>query len=316
MASSVTASGQLLSAEPPREAKLGWWEHVSLVSVRFVAKALLACVSLRGLYRFARAFGTLEWLLDYRRRRRFARALSEVLGETPTAKERRRATREFFMQSRCDKLFYLVFDCIKADQGRALFSISNRRLLDEAVARGRGVYVAMSHHGALHIVAMLLTLQGYKAALVRDGREAALRRYVQNRLESSYPELGAMRVIFADQYPRPIYRCFRDGYMLGSALDVSRVRHSSQKMEWVEIFGKKRPFLTGPMRIALRCGAPVLQGFVVPESDFRYRLEIVEMLVDSNEISDEGDAVARAIPVYAANVERHVRAWPSLLTRI
>jgi lauroyl/myristoyl acyltransferase len=278
--------------------------------------ALFKCLSLGGLYRFGRFFGTVEWLINYKRRRRFVRALKRVWGREPTGSERRRATREHFAQSRCDKLFYLVFDRIPRQRATELLSITNRTLLDEATKQGRGVYMAMSHHGALHVLAMLLSLHGYKTAGVRDRHEGPLRRYVQRRVDQSYPDFKRMRVIFADAYPREVFRCLQDGYVLGSAIDVSRVRRENQRTEEITVFGEKRSFLSGPLRVAYRCKTPVLQAFVLPEPGFRYRLEIVEVLIDPETTSDESTAVSEAMRRYAHNLEECIRKSPSLLTRL
>jgi lauroyl/myristoyl acyltransferase len=219
------------------------------------------------------------------------------------------------MRTRCDKLLYLAIDCIPRETARALLTIENRHVLDEATARGRGVYIALSHHGAHHIGAMLLALNGYKTAGVRDRNEGALRRYVQNRFDRRYPEFRRLRVLFSDAFPRDIYRCLQEGYMLGSAMDVSRLRNTSQKTETVSIFGETRSFLSGPLHIALRCRAPVLQAFIVAERDFRYRFAVLGPLIDPETVTDRDQAVAEAMQTYAANVERYVRSFPALLSR-
>ena len=229
------------------------WEHLSFTVVHTLMAGLLRWLSLPGLYQLGRFFGTLEWLVDYRRRRRFSRAWERTVGRRPEPRERRRASREFFVRARCDKLFYLIFDCIPRDLARSLFSIGNRALLDEALAAGRGAYVALSHHGPHHIAAMFLALLGYKTAGVRDRHEGGLRRYVQRRFDQLHPEFQRLRVLYADGYPRDVYRCLRDGFVVGSAMDVSRVRDRNQKAEEVTIFGEKRAFLSGPLRVAIRC---------------------------------------------------------------
>ena len=277
---------------------------------------MLAVLGLSGLYRFGRFFGSIEWIIDYRRRRRFATAYAHVLGRQPATAERRRATREFFRRTRCDKLFYLIFDRIPRATAESLFAIENQPLLDAALARGHGVYVALSHHGSHHAAAMLLALRGYRVAGVRDRREGGLRRYVQDRFDQRYPEFRRMRVLFSDSFPRDIYRCFHEGYVVGSAMDVTRVRHANQKAEEVVIFGEKRLFLSGPLRVALRCRAPVLQAFIVPEPDFRYRLDIVGTLIDPREVEDEEAAVVEAMQTYTTNVAEYLRATPTLLSRV
>ena len=316
MNSTSVASTASAQPQPSERSNLSLWEYVSFTVVHAMAALLLTCLSLQGLYQFGRAFGTLEWLINFKRRRRFAASLERVLERRFTPQERRQAGREFFTRGRCDKLFYLVFDRIPRDKASALLTIGNQQLLDEAVGRGRGVYVALSHHGAHHVIAMLLALRGFRTAGVRDRHEGAMRRYVQGRFDRRYPEFQRMRVIYADSFPRDIYRCFEDGYLLGSAMDVDRVRNSNQKAEEVTIFSERRLFLSGPLRVAIRCQAPVLQAFIISEHGFRYRLEIAAMLVDPVKVVDEDAAVAQAMRTYAANVESHLRKTPSLLTRV
>lgn len=261
-----------------------------------------------------RALGTLEWMINFKRRGRFGRALEAVVSTLPAA-VRRMHTREHFMQTRCDKLYYLVFDRIPREVALSSLSIRNQELLDRALDAGHGVYLALCHHGPLHVAAMLMALRGYKVAGVRDRREGAMRRYVQSLYDRKYPEFGRMRVMYADSFPRDIFRCLHEGFVLGSAMDVSRVRDPKQRSHEVRIFGRLQTFLTGPLRIAIRCKTPVLQAFVLPGPDFRYELDIVECLLDPANTQSEDVAVEQAISRYAHNVESYVRASPALLTR-
>ncbi len=99
-------------------------------------------------------------------------------------------------------------------------------------------------------------------------------------------------------------------------MDIARVRDPAQKMEMVKVFGEERPFLTGPLRIAIRCRTPVLQTFIISEEGFRYRLKITGTLIDVDNVNDEAAVVTDAIRTYASNLERSFRERPSLLTRL
>ncbi len=326
------------SSGVPAATGLSLRETISFSLAHSFLSVLLFCVSLKGLYALGRGFGTLEWMVNFKRRRRFAKVLKVVLGEKYSPSLRRRWTRDYFMRSRCDKMFYLIIDRLDRKKAESLFTITNRDMLDEILARGKGVHLAMSHHGPHHVAGMLLALCGYKAAAVRDRKEGGLRKYVQNRFDKLYPEFTRLRVLFADSYPREIYRCFQEGYIVGSAMDVSRVRMSHQKSESFMIFGQPRPIVSGPFHIAYRRGAPVVQAFMIPEDGFRYRFELVEVLLDPTNDSHtalvskdkifsdaskssaadtpEDAAVRRAMTRYAANIEKYVRQTPSLITRL
>ncbi len=315
--SKMTATSSAKTDRPSTEGgQVSLWERVSFTAAHASVSALLFILGLRGLYRFGRLLGAVEWLVNYKRRKRFARALRSLSCGATTGGRKPSAAREYFMRGRCDRIFYLIFDRIPREQARSLFTITNRQWIDEAISEGRGVYIALSHHGAHHITAMFLVLEGYKVAGVRDRREGGLRRFVQDRFDRLYPDLGRLRVLFTDSYPREIYRCFQDGYVLGSMMDIARVRDEHQQIGALTMFGEKRHFLPGPLRVAIRCRAAVIQGFIIPEPDFRYRLVLVEKLTEPDACSDDDEVLLAALRTYAGNIEKQIRGTPSLLTRI
>ncbi|MCH8149350.1 MAG: hypothetical protein IH987_15430 [Planctomycetes bacterium] len=301
-------SGERISLSP--------WERLSFFAAHSSASALLLVLGLRGLYRFGRLLGTVEWLINHKRRRRFARALRSCSCEGSTGRDKPSAARKYFMRSRCDKIFYLIFDRLSRTQALSLFTVTNQEWLDEAVSQGRGVYLALSHSGAHHIGAMFMPLLGYKAAGVRDRNEGGLRRFVQDRFDRRHPEFRQTRYLFADSYPRDIYRCLQDGYVLASAMDVARGRGNPRQIMELTMFGEKRPFLFGPLRVAMRCRATVIQGFVISEQDFHYRLELVEKLIDPEDSNGQEADIHAALTAYASNIETRIRSMPELLTRI
>ncbi len=311
------AGHSMESDRPSGDSKrLSLWERISFFAAHTAASALLLVLGLRGLYRFGRLFGTVEWLINYKRRRRFARALQSLSCDGATGHHKPSAARAYFMRSRCDKIFYLILDRLSRERAVSLYTITNKDWLDEAVSQGRGVYLALSHNGDHHIGAMFMSLLGYKVAGVRDRHEGGLRRFVLDRFDQRYPEFRRARYLFADSYPRDIYRCLQDGYVLASAMDVGRIRGNPRGIVELTMFGEKRPFLSGPLRVAVRCGVPVIQGFVISEPDFHYRLELVEKLIDPENSNGKEADILGALTVYASNIETKIRGMPELLTRI
>lgn len=311
-----STQGDATALPPTRVTRLSLWERVSFGMTHWGLSLLLGIVGFGGICRFGRIFGLVEWSVNYKRRRRFAAALERVLGHKPSKAVRRRETRTYFIRSRCDKLFYLLLDRVSPDQVESVFTINNRSLLDDALARGKGVYIAMSHHGPQLATGMLLSLSGYPVAAVREGSESGLRRFVQNRFDRRHPQFRRLRVLYSDSFPREIYRCFKDGLMLGSAMDVSRVRHQNQRAETVTMFGEERQFVSGPLHVALRCGAPMLQAFASSDNSGHYYFDIVHVLLDPRVVANKDQAVHDAMQTYAATIEKRLRESPSLLTRI
>ena len=299
-----------------RSTKLTLWETVSVRMAHAATSAMLALLSLRGLYHFGRIFGTAEYLINFKKRRRFAKALAHILERKPTGTERRKWTHDYFMLTRCEKLFYLIMDRLPRDKAASLLTISDEPLLKECLARGNGVYYGYAHLGTQHVGGMLLSLKGYRVAGVRDPNESSIRRYVQDLFDRRHPDIQRTNMIYSGTFPREIFRCYRAGCIVGSAVDVKQLRNQNQKAEWIEVFGQKRPFLTGPLHIAIRCKAPLLHGFVLPEPGFRFRFLIVGVLLDPETIEDEEREVADALRVYAAQMVKVLKERPSLVTRM
>lgn len=298
------------------ELALTFWERFSYATLRLSMAALLAGLGVRGAYRFSRFFGFLEYLVNHKRRRRFREELAEVFPAGLRPSLARRHCREYFMHDRCNRTFYLLFEPLGRERILGLFTFENLELLQRALDHGAGIYVAMSHFGPYHIGAMYMTLLGYKTAGVRDRNEGGLRRYFQRRFDRKYPQFQRMKVFFSDASPRVIYQALKSGYLLGSAMDARRMRRPNQKTHDVMFLGEPRPFLTGPLRVAIRCRVPVIQTFVVPEADFRFRVRLFGPLYWPGDAGTEEELVDRAMQQYASRVEEHLKAWPYHTSRL
>lgn len=293
--------------------RLSLWERISLESARFFLYALARILSLGGLYHLGRMFATLEWLIDFKRRRRVNLQMERVLGKDSPKRRRRHATWQHFVRVRNDKMIYLILDLLPRRKVAERFTIINKHLLDESLARGNGMYMAMSHLGSHHLVITFLADQGYKVAGVRDPKSGAVHRFIQGKYERS--KRHRVEYFYTDSFPRNIYRRFRDNFVVGSALDVNRMRRSYLKTVEVEVFGEKRAFLTGPLQIALRCGAPVVQAFVISRKNFRYVLEFRGPLIDPAETQESPELLAKAAQTYATNIEQFARRHPCHISR-
>lgn len=301
---------------PPDQAEITAWEQVSFTAVCFGLRAVAFVVGIRGLRFFAEVFGSVEWLINRRRRRRFLAAHRRILGREPSPAERRREARRYCVQTRYDKIVYLLLDTFPAERALSLIRFDSRAMFEGLLARQRGVYLALCHHGPGHILSVYFALCGYPTLAVRDRHESALRRFVRWRFDRRFPGRVRPRWFYSDAFPREIYRSFRTGQVVASSMDVSRVQWENPKVEQVTIFGETSTFVSGPLRMAIRSGSPVVQGFITPDGPCGYRFDIVEQLFEPDSGETEEQAVARIMPRYAANVERYLRESPALVSRI
>jgi lauroyl/myristoyl acyltransferase len=316
------------TAPPPSEARarpaprpIRWHERFKFEAVRWFLAAWAATFSLKGLYLLGRWFGYVEYLVDFKRRSRYRRELRAAFREGLTPTRERKIIRDYFRRTRCDKLYYLIFDRLPREKIMRRIRFHGRQYLDEGLARGNGVYVMLSHHGSHHVAGLLMALLGYRCAGVRDRNEGTLRRYVQDKYAHTFPEYASIRVLYADTFPRDIYRCFRENRLVGSALDVSRVRGLALKTCPVQMFGTQREFLTGTLQVALRCGATICQAFVVSRPNFYFRLIVkpplyVPEATGPEANAEQPDRIREIMQLYADGIAGHVRKHPDHISRI
>jgi len=318
MLQNATSAVRPAASERPPEKRSGWYDRLKFGLVRALLGGWTAAFSLKGLYLLGVWFGTIEYLINFKRRARYRDELRGVFPEGLGRARQRRIVRDYFRRTRCDKLFYLIFDRLPREKIMRRIRFHGRQHLDEGLARGHGVYVMLSHHGSHHVAGLLTALLGYKCAGVRDRNEGALRVYVQDKYARTFPEYAAVRVLYADSFPREIYRCFQENRVVGTALDVGRVRGETLKTCPVRIFGQTREFLTGTLQVALRCRATICQAFVVSRPNFYFRLIVKPALY----VPVEGDGgetperVQELMQAYASGIEAHVREHPDHISRV
>ncbi len=284
--------------------------------VRSFLVTWIRCFSLSGLYHLGRFFGTLEFFVDYKRRRRVTAKLHSFFKDEQSAAWRREMARRYFMRIRCDKMFYTIMDRIPRGKLMNRIKLIGRENIDNAMADGRGLYVALCHFGSHHIAGLMMALLGYELAGVRDQKESAVRRYIQDRYRETFPEVSAMQMFTATSFPRGIYRHLQNNKIVASLLDAERKRGEHTKTFPATIFGEQRAFLIGPLQIAIRCGSTTLQGFVVSRRNFYYQLIVTESLIDPGTVVDEAETISHVVQRYADGVEAFARRHPDHLMNI
>ena len=124
-----------------------------------------------------------------------------------------------------------------------------------------------------------------------------------------------MRVFPNTESARTFMRWLGDNGLLISAMDIPQNRDVQAKTVPVTIYGEKRDFLSGPMRIAARAGSTALTMFLISRGGFRYELQIGRPLLDPATDENNDSRVAEAVQRYADWVEHSMRNYPCHLSR-
>jgi KDO2-lipid IV(A) lauroyltransferase len=171
-----------------------------------------------------------------------------------------------------------------------------RRMLDEALAAGRGAILATAHIGNWELPALLLGSQGYRLSVVAGEQMNSILTGSLKRAK----EARGIEVIGPDQPYRRLYRILRDGGIVALLLDGDIFEGGIP----IELFGRQVNLPRGAARLAMSTGAPVLGAFCRRISDDRSRITM-ETLLGPTEAGRIGETASqdRIFPA----IERYIR---------
>ena len=148
-----------------RRGRLGWYTRRKFSLVRWTVWGWTRLFSLRGLYLLGVWFATLEYLINFKRRGRYMRQVRHVFQNKVSRKRQKRIALSYFRRTRCDKLYYLIFDRLPREKIMRRIKPNGFEHLDAALERGNGVYVMLSHNGSHHVAGVLMAMRFYRVGL-------------------------------------------------------------------------------------------------------------------------------------------------------
>lgn len=200
---------------------------------------------------FYRGLGRLAWHV-VRRDRRIARGNLAMAFPEMSPHEVDRAGREVF-QSLTTNIFDVAAYPRWGEARRAReLRVEGIPILREALAAGRGALLFGGHQGAWELIAAALVREGIRTeSLARRISEPRLDRWLREHRAAlgvvTLPRDGLSAALAAR-------RALRRGHVVGVLLD-HKVRRGGVLAPF---FGRPTRFAGGPIRLALRAGAPVL----------------------------------------------------------
>jgi KDO2-lipid IV(A) lauroyltransferase len=184
---------------------------------------------------------------------------------------------------------------------RVRWSEEDRRLLDAALARGRGVIFVTGHVGNWELLARRVARMGYPTqSIAKETTDPRLTLLIER-----FRARGGVRTIWRghEGSARAMLRALKAGEILGMLID----QDTRVQSFFVPFFGELAATPRAAADLALRSGAAVLVGFCQREGE-GYRLWMEEMPCPSS-----GDREADALALTAAfslRIEAAIRHAP------
>lgn len=188
-----------------------------------------------------------------------------------------------------------------------LASRSGDERLLAAAREGKGAILLTAHVGNFELGGLFLAQLGLKVAAVYVPDPSPV---IEKHREEARRALG-VRGLPVDTSPfafLPVRKALEENLCVAIQGDRD-VSGTGRRMPF---FGKSASFPVGPFRLAQASGAPIFPVFVLQEDDGRYRTVVEEAIRVPGARGEQGDAaIAAALSLFVASMERTIRAYPS-----
>lgn len=158
---------------------------------------------------------------------------------------------------------------------------NNIELIERKFQQGKGVILLSAHFGNWEFGANSISLQS-------DQKFMVIVKPLRNKLVSEW--MNKMRTKWNNEIVplgvsiRQIYSVLKDKKIVAMIAD-QRGPEGSIKLNF---FGRKTSVFIGPAALAVKTGAPLIYGIPIRQSDYTYKMELVEISTD--DLPEENEA--------------------------
>lgn len=146
----------------------------------------------------------------------------------------------------------------------------DKKLLDEALAGGRGAILATVHVGNWELGALYLSSLGYILHAVAG---VQMNRFLTEEVKEAKEKMG-VRVINPRHSYRKLFKALESNQIVALLLDGDIYKGYAE----VAFFGRKIMLPKGAVHLAKRTGAPILGGYCKYTGGKRYHLHIDQIV--------------------------------------
>lgn len=264
----------------------------------------LSCLPDLVLYPLGWLGGWLGYLIDHRHVRIGLRNLAVAFPERTVA-DRRKLLRASYVNLgragaeylRLGGFFYRRLKHRVTYQGFERWEEIRRRY------PGRGLLVLTAHFGNFELLCAGHAMHGYQISLVHHNQ----RWLAGEALMSWVRERAGVEIIRKHSAARAVLKSLRQGKIVGIPFDQNAKRSEAV---FVPFFGELAATSSGPARLALISGAPVLPVFIVRQPDRRSHRIVIEEEIQVRRSGDLQADIEENTRRFVAAIEDVVRRYP------
>jgi len=190
---------------------------------------------------------------------------------------------------------------LTADEIQEITRIEGMEHINQALARGKGIILITAHLGNVDVLGQLPLTYGIPfTGAVEHTRPERLFQYTL-RLRQSH----GLRLIPSDGSMMGLLRALKRGEIIGLPCDLGIAASTRE----VNFFGSPARLPDGPVRLALRTGAPLIPGFGLrlPDDTFLAR---IEPPIQPPQTGDREADITTGVEMVVKVLERYISQHP------
>jgi len=273
------------------------WHVIEYLFVR-AAFAFINLFPIRISTSISRRMGDIAFLILPKRKKIALQNITIAFGSSKTTKEKSKIARESFRNlTTCIMEFFRFPKAKKTLEGH--YKIRGVEHIDGAVAKKKGVIIAMAHLGPWEYVGFPCYLRKYKGAtLGRPVKNPYLYRWIK-----SLREMMTLEYIDKDAGPKKIFSKLKENYVVGIAID----QWAGNDGMWVDFFGKPTSTTSIPAEFAKRTGCAIVPICCLRVAPGEYEMHAEpEVYVNG----DDKDYAMNTTKELNRRLERKIRSFP------
>lgn len=192
-------------------------------------------------------------------------------------------------------------ELVRAPAGAVVAEARGLEHLERARAAGRGAILLSGHYGNIELLGAWLGQMHSVSFVVRPLSNARIEAWIARRRAEA-----GVGTIPASTRVREVYAGLRANQWMAMLADQDARRHGV----FVPFLGTPASTATGPARIAIATGAPIIMGFATRRTDGRVELDIEPALMPEDPAA--ADAAERLTARHVAVLESWVRRHPAM----
>ncbi|MFO7883787.1 MAG: lysophospholipid acyltransferase family protein [Desulfobacteraceae bacterium] len=249
-----------------------------------------------------RILGSVWFALDRKHRHLCLDNLNHAFAKEKSQQEIKRIARNVFNNTAAMVFEHARFYRIGPEKAAFMMNVRGLDNLNQAYAKEKGVICFSAHLGNWELATSIAVISGFPFSVVYKTIEyPPFDRYITDRRNDT----GCTMLPLHNALDQ-IRRCLADGGIAGLIVDQNtRKRHQAV---FVDFMGRKASAASGPAKLALSTGAPVVPVFFFKENN-TYTLEILPEL-PLIKTGDHAKDIFENTRQYHSLIESYVRKYP------